>query len=232
MKPVPHCPGYFASEDGHIFRNGSQRKPRTNGRGYLRIKVSVNNAQWDEYVHRMVCAAYHGPCPDGFECRHLDGNRQHNSPSNLEWADKATNERDKIIHGTILSGERNGQAELTDAIVIEARRRAAAGERIDHIAASFGVNRLTLGQAIAGKRWKHLPGGLGSFSTRRKFKPDGIVRIRREYASGRLQRDIAAEYGVNQTAIGAIVRREAYPHISDAAENTHRKIDAPERKKA
>lgn len=213
MKPVPNCPGYFASEDGHVYRNGTMRKPNTNGRGYLKIKVSVNNIQWDEYIHRMVCAAYHGPCPDGMESRHLDGTRNNNRPENLQWADKKTNEADKLTHGTLVRGERNGVSVMTEALVIEARRRAANGERIDRIAESMGINRMTVGGAISGKRWKHIPGGLGSYSTRRKFSIQDIADIRAAYTAGRWQKHIAAEYGVNQTAIGAIVRRETYADV-------------------
>lgn len=215
MKPVPSFPGYFACENGHVWRAGTPRKPQTNGRGYLRIKTSVNGALKDAYIHRMVCEAYNGLCPDGMECRHLDGNRQNNRPENLEWADKKTNESDKVIHGTLVCGVKNGTAVLTDEMVVEARARAKAGERIDKIAESYGVNRMTLGGAIAGKRWKHIPGGLGSYSTRRRFDADTIRKIRKDHIGGKLQREIACEHGVDQTAISAIIRRQTYTDISE-----------------
>jgi hypothetical protein len=160
MKPIPSAPGYYADELGDIWRNGTRRKAMDNGKGYKRIKLSIGNKQRDAYIHRLVCEAYHGPCPPGFACRHLDGIRDHNSPYNLMWSDKATNEADKVVHGTIARGSKIGTSRLTEAIVMDARRRAAAGERGDLIAASYGVPAHTMRDAIAGRKWKHLPGAV------------------------------------------------------------------------
>lgn len=168
MKPVPHCPGYFAGEDGQIYRNGTVRKPTTNGRGYLRIKTSISNVQRDEYIHRMVCAAYHGPCPRGLECRHLDGIRSNNRPGNLEWSDKLTNESDKRRHGTLNIGSFNGAAKLTSELVTAMRERARTGEAIKDIAASLGLGRAVVGDAVCGRRWGHIPGALPPGSTRHR----------------------------------------------------------------
>jgi hypothetical protein len=158
MKPIPHYPGYFASETGHIWRNGRQLAERSNGKGYLVVSLSIDGNVTDQYVHRLICSAYKGACPPGNECRHRDGIRSHNTPDNLSWATKTVNEADKIEHGTLNSGERNGQAKLTEEIVIEARRRVAAGEQIKEVAASFNVRAGRLRDAVRGKKWRHLPG--------------------------------------------------------------------------
>jgi len=157
MRPIPSAPGYSASTDGHIYRNGTRRKAGTNGRGYLRIKLSISNKQRDAYIHRLVCEAYHGPCPPGMQCRHLNGTRDDNRPENLEWSDKLTNEADKRKHGTLVIGERHVGSILTDEIVLRARARAAAGERVDLIAEDMNINYRALLGAVAGRSWKHLP---------------------------------------------------------------------------
>ncbi|WP_316228337.1 MULTISPECIES: HNH endonuclease [unclassified Bradyrhizobium] len=170
MRPIPSCPHYFACQNGHIWRDGAQLSERSNGKGYLQVTVSIEGRTFDRYVHRLVCEAYHGPCPPGLQCRHGDGKRNNNIPSNVSWATKAVNEADKIAHGTLNAGERNGQAQLTEAIVIEARRRVAAGEQIKQIAAEFGVHRGTMRDAVRGKKWRHLPGAVHSFrSTAKRY---------------------------------------------------------------
>jgi hypothetical protein len=116
--------------------------------------------QRDAYVHRLVCEAYHGPCPPGLQCRHLDGNQANNAPSNLAWSDKATNEADKVRHGTVPNGEGHYRSKLTTEIVAEARRRASAGEPVTTIAADFGIPYRRLLDAVAGRRWKHIGGVL------------------------------------------------------------------------
>lgn len=158
MKPIPSCPGYFASETGHIWRDGHQLSERSNGKGYMGIMVSIDGKVASRYVHRLVCEAYYGACPAGMECRHRNGVRSDNVPDNVAWATKATNEADKVEHGTLNNGARNGQAKLTESDVIEARRRVAAGEQIKSVAADFNVRAGRVRDAVRGKKWRHLPG--------------------------------------------------------------------------
>ncbi len=56
--------------------------------------------QFNCSVHSLVCAAFHGSCPTGLECRHLDGINIHNTPQNLKWGTRRENKADSIRHGT------------------------------------------------------------------------------------------------------------------------------------
>ena len=51
-------------------------------------------------VHSLVIEAFAGPCPEGLEVRHLDGDRLNPTLSNLAYGTKAENVRDSIRHGT------------------------------------------------------------------------------------------------------------------------------------
>jgi hypothetical protein len=163
MRPIPNCPDYFACESGHIWRDGHQLAACSNGKGYLRVAVSIGGKVTSRYVHRLVCETYHGPCPQGQECRHRNGVRSDNVPDNVTWATKAINEADKIEHGTLNTGQRNGQAKLTEEMVIEARMRVAAGEQIKEVASDFGVRAGRVRDAVRGKKWRHLPGIVDSY---------------------------------------------------------------------
>ena len=46
-----------------------------------------------------------------------------------------------------------------------------------------------------------------------KLTDDLVRTIRQRYAAGALQRELAAEFGIGQTAIGAIVRRVRWKHV-------------------
>jgi hypothetical protein len=161
LKPIPSAEGYFACEDGYIWRmrrNLRRLHGSVGSNGYRRIKLSIKNVQRDAYVHRLVCEAYHGPCPPGLQCRHLDGDQTNNAPGNLRWSDAVTNMADKVLHGTQPLGEKHHRSKLTADIVLDARRRAAAGERVDLIAADLGIPYRCLLDAVTGRRWKHVPG--------------------------------------------------------------------------
>ena len=51
-------------------------------------------------VHRLVLEAFVGPCPDGHEALHGDGDAGNPSLSNLRWGTKLENAQDSIRHGT------------------------------------------------------------------------------------------------------------------------------------
>jgi hypothetical protein len=210
MKPIPSAPGYFACENGYVWRNGTRRLETTNGRGYHRITLSINGDRRDSYAHRLVCEAYHGPCPTGLECRHLDGNRSNNKPGNLQWATRRENEAAKVGHGTLMRGETHYAAQLTDEIVIEARRRVARGEPLEDVSRSFGLSRIVLGCAVRGDTWKHLPGAIVARHRFRKFTADQVREIRSSQLS---QSELGRRHRVNKNAIAAIQNRETYRDI-------------------
>ena len=118
-------------------------------------------------VHRLVCAAFHGPQPPGHQVRHLNGIRDDNRAANLRWGTIAENMRDKLAHGTAQRGERNGQATITAdlaARVVEMYKAAAksrSGRRlrrgeVKRIAETLGVSRAVIGGIIYFGAWSHV----------------------------------------------------------------------------
>jgi hypothetical protein len=75
-------------------------KPRLDRDGYPIVTLTKNSVYKLVPVHRLVALAFHGPCPDGYECAHMDGNRGNPCATNLTWATKAENEAHKYLHGT------------------------------------------------------------------------------------------------------------------------------------
>jgi len=46
-----------------------------------------------------------------------------------------------------------------------------------------------------------------------KLSSEDVMRIRSEAASGRTNRSIAAEFGINESTVGYIVKRRTWRHI-------------------
>lgn len=84
-------------------------------KGYQLISISHKNKRQTKSVHRLVCLAFHGPCPKGCEVRHLDGNPKNNVPSNLRWGTQIEQWQDRVAHGRVAFGEKHHAAKLTDA---------------------------------------------------------------------------------------------------------------------
>src|SRR5690606_38721288 len=93
------------------------------------------------YVHRLVAAAFHGPAPFPGACvAHNDGNKLNNRASNLRWASRSSNERDKWQHGRMSNGERHGNAKFPDVTIERARSLRARGLTASEISRITGVS--------------------------------------------------------------------------------------------
>lgn len=89
---------YF--RDGrHRFARGKILAPRVNNGGHLFVSTGHDGAKTKSYIHRLVMAAFVGPCPDGLEVRHLDGNPTNNHLDNLRYGTRRQNRLDDIRNG-------------------------------------------------------------------------------------------------------------------------------------
>ncbi len=78
-------------------------------------------------VHRVVMEAFVGPCPDGMEVCHGDGDPMNARLDNLRYDTRKANHADKKRHGTSNSGSRHGNSKLTEDQVLRMRSNYAKG---------------------------------------------------------------------------------------------------------
>lgn len=74
---------------------------------YLSVMLSKDGIESSYSVHRLVLEAFAGPCPDGMEACHWDGNSKNNRIDNLRWDTRKNNHIDKQRHGTNNAGQDN-----------------------------------------------------------------------------------------------------------------------------
>ena len=124
-------------------------------RGYLQVWLYHNRknkrGRKAALVHKLVLEAFIGKRPDGFVCRHLDGNSENNRLSNLCWGTQLENMNDKYLHGNALTGERNPRAKLTKSDVLEIRASKETGVAL---AAKYRVTPANISFIRKGKGWK------------------------------------------------------------------------------
>jgi len=152
VKDIPGYPGYRADSEGHIWgKRGRRLKWQYDKKGYPRITVSRDNKQ---HVHKLICIAFHGPRPDGLECRHLDGNKKNSNPDNLVWGTQAENQADARLHGADIIG-----AKLNYAKVGKIRELSKQGLTINELAEIYGVTPSNISHILRGITWRHDPRG-------------------------------------------------------------------------
>jgi len=124
--------------------------------GYKQVQLRMNGKRLMKLVHVLVLEAFVGPRPHGKESAHWNGVRDDNRISNLRWATRSENNKDRVRHGTIPCGEKHGKAKLNDRVVREARRLRRYGLSFQSIADRFGVTDTVIRFAIIGRTWKHV----------------------------------------------------------------------------
>ncbi|QLF83522.1 HNH endonuclease [Gordonia phage RedWattleHog] len=87
-------------------------RQNTDSGGYQQVCLCNHTKRKTYGVHTLVLLAFVGPKPEGTEARHYpDPDRSNNRLSNLSWATRSVNSRDKIEHGShpwLRDGKMNG----------------------------------------------------------------------------------------------------------------------------
>lgn len=113
------------------------------------LTVVLGHGKAASSVHRLVALAFLGPCPEGQEVRHLDGNPQNNRADNLAYGTRAQNILDVYQTG------RPWRALTTDQ-VRDIRQRLQAGERGSSLAKEYGVSEGSISAIKTGRSFSWL----------------------------------------------------------------------------
>jgi hypothetical protein len=132
-------------------------KPKTKRNGYLEVGLNKRGAKTMHYVHRLVLEAFSGPCPNGMECGHIDGNKRENKINNLCWLLQSANSKMSVMQGLQSKGEDRYNAKLNESLVRKIRAEYIRGE-VTHVmlAEKYGVTRGAVQSVVNGITWKHV----------------------------------------------------------------------------
>jgi len=157
-------------EDGSILRcRRATNKGELVSDQYDPIKVRVHkksgrvyfNMTWMGFtksvlVNRAVALRFL-PNPSNLpQVNHIDGDKENNALTNLEWSSGSDNERHAHRNGLKTGrGSQNSNAKLTADQVIEIRKLAET-KSVPDLMDQFGIARSTLSNIIKRTTWKHV----------------------------------------------------------------------------
>lgn len=161
-KPVDGFPGYFVSDHGRL-RNKSLLilggiSRQKGAPSHVKVRLRKDGKQHPRVLSRLVLTAFVGPCPEGMECCHWDGDPTNNHLSNLRWDTRVANRADMRRHGRerIFRGEEHPNAKFSDADARAlSRLRLRRGDQT-RLAKIFGVSQPTIEAIVNGRRWRHV----------------------------------------------------------------------------
>ena len=131
---------YLIYSDGRVFSKKINRfqKPRKHSNGYLRCTIYGK----DKYIHRVVGECFLEKRECFYEINHIDGDKTNNNVENLEWTNRAGNNKHCFDIGLRTSEEMRKMSMSEGAIASRRRRRMftdkQALEIIDLINYGFG----------------------------------------------------------------------------------------------
>ncbi len=113
---------------GHKLKERILVLHKTN-KGYFIVCLSKNGGHKTYAIHRLVAEYHFGPCPEGLECRHLDGIPENLEPENLKYGTRSENMFDRTLHGTTRTKRVRC---IETGKIFNSTREAERQTRIDH----------------------------------------------------------------------------------------------------
>ena len=187
---------YEVSNLGNVRKLGGRLlRACASGNGYIIFATHVAGKRTNVLMHRAVLEVFIGPCPEGKEVNHKDGNKHNNALSNLEYVTRSENGKHAVRMGLNIppteraSGETHGSRTKPD--------------------------RLARGDAN-GSRTKPERLKRGEDQHNHKLTEDDVRHIRWLHDNGTKSRqEIADFFGVTRTNIYYIVNRKSWRHVND-----------------
>lgn len=121
-------------------------------------QVSIGKPKKKLLAHRLICRRVHGQPPTpAHEAAHSCGQGGIGcvTPNHLRWALHVDNEADKLRHGTLARGEKNGRHKLTERDVQQIRMLSGMLSQ-RNIALRFGISQTTVSDIVTGRKWSWL----------------------------------------------------------------------------
>ena len=134
---------YEVSDKGEIRKIGSSALKTLslcNTTGYLKTSLWRNNVGRTHLVHRLVAIAF----VDGdteLTVNHIDGNKQNNTPDNLEWITKADNTRHQHRTGLASAATQYKPTKIPPEDYYSIVDRYDEGEPLNFIAADYDCSQ-------------------------------------------------------------------------------------------
>jgi DNA-binding transcriptional ArsR family regulator len=158
-------------------------------------------------VHRIVAETLLGPCPEGLEVAHLNGNRRDSRLTNLRYVTRSENHLHKIAHGTMPFGDSHPDCSISETTARQIGARLRQVRSCHQVAEEFGTTRGVVSHIAMGRTWRHVFPKDWKPPARRRLSAEQRAAIIELATAGKRQAEIAEQFDVTQSAISRHLKR-------------------------
>jgi HNH endonuclease len=139
------------------LRPASTFSPCLSNHGYPEIATTINGVRRKFFVHRLVGRAWVPGYAEGLTINHIDGIKENNHASNLEWVTRARNTELQWETGLVnLRGDNHPSRKLSSGKVRIIRDLIEGGATCNQLAVLLDLSPCLLYLIRDGKRWSEL----------------------------------------------------------------------------
>lgn len=150
---------YYITEDCKVYNSKTKKylKGSLDKDGYRRFRLNNSNVSF----HRMLMETFR-PVEnmEYLEVNHINGNKDDNSLSNLEWTTREQNMEHLVSTGLSTKcsnkGTQNGRSKLSEKDVLEIKKLIQSRMSYSKIAKIFKVGKTAISDIKNGKTWSHI----------------------------------------------------------------------------
>lgn len=138
--------GYAATACGHIWSYKTEKRlvGKVDKNGYIIVNLRTQAGHKTYRRARLICEAYHGPCPYGYQVNHKNGVKSDDRPLNLEWVSAS----DNCKHSIKILMEWP-KIKLTEEEVVDIKASPLTNKELSSL---YNVHNSTISLIRAGKR--------------------------------------------------------------------------------
>ena len=110
-RTITEASNYEVSTNGQVRDRTTKKilKARLSKNGYLQVSIKIDATQkfCNRYIHRLVALHFIQNPNNKREVNHIDGNKENNTLSNLEWVTSSENQKHRHLIGNKKTSNRH-----------------------------------------------------------------------------------------------------------------------------
>ena len=110
-RTITDASNYEVSTNGQVRNRTTKKilKGRLSKNGYLQVSIKIDATQkfCNRYIHRLVALHFIQNPNNKREVNHIDGNKENNTLSNLEWVTSSENQKHRHLIGNKKTSNRH-----------------------------------------------------------------------------------------------------------------------------